>query len=261
MPSPFPGMDPYFEDPLIWEDFHADLASEIRAQLTPRLRPRYFAALIPRVTYEEIYVETTKGLAKPDVSVIRAGDRPLEAGAVAIAPAPMTGRVAQQVPITMVSVEIKEVGTGRLVTAIEILSPVNKRPGHDAHVDYLEKRRTFLRGPVNLLEIDLLRRGERFPIQDELPDAPYFVFLHRGRGSTKVGIWPLTLRDLIPLVPVPLLEPDPDQPLDLGLAIRNLYDRAAYELRIDYTKPPPKPELPPETAAWLTHGLENKTGA
>jgi hypothetical protein len=31
-------MDPFLEDPLIWEDFHADLASEIRAQLTPRLR-------------------------------------------------------------------------------------------------------------------------------------------------------------------------------------------------------------------------------
>ncbi|MBI4602622.1 MAG: DUF4058 family protein [Planctomycetes bacterium] len=261
MPSPFPGMDPYLEDPLIWEDFHAALAYEIRAQITPRLRPRYFAALIPRVTYEEVYIETTRGVAKPDVSVIRTSDRRLEAGAVAIAPAPMTGTVPQQVPINMVSVEIKEVGSGRLVTAIEILSPVNKRPGHDAHAEYVEKRRAFLRGPVNLLEIDLLRRGERFPTQDKLPDAPYFVFLHRGRGSTKVGIWPLTFTDPIPCIPLPLLEPDPDQPLDLGLAIANVYDRAAYELRIDYTKPPPKPGLPPETAGWLARRLEGQPGA
>jgi hypothetical protein len=145
----------------------------------------------------------------------------------------MTAAVPQQVPVTMIFIEIKEVGSGRLVTAIEILSPVNKRPGHDAHADYAEKRRAFMRGAVNLLELDLLRRGARFPIQGELPDAPYFVFLHRGRGSTRVSIGPLGFAEPIPCVPAPLLEPDPDQPLDLGLAIRNVYDRAAYELRID----------------------------
>jgi hypothetical protein len=254
-------MDPYLEDPSIWEDFHADLASEIRAQLTPRLRPRYFAALVPRVTYEEVFIEATAHVTKPDVSVVRASDRTLEGGSVAIAPAPMTGTVAQQVPITMVSVEIREVGTARLVTAIEILSPVNKRLGHEAHTDYVEKRRTLMRSPVNLLEIDLLRRGERFPTQDELPHAPYFVFLHRGRGSTKVGIWPLTFTDAIPPVPVPLLEPDPDQPLELGQAIRNVYDRAAYELRIDYTKPPPKPDLSREVVTWLARTLADRPQA
>jgi hypothetical protein len=40
MPSPFPGMDPYLEPPNIWEDFHANLAGEIQAQLTPDRRHR-----------------------------------------------------------------------------------------------------------------------------------------------------------------------------------------------------------------------------
>lgn len=54
MPSPFPGMDPYLEDPSLWPDFHQRLASEIGRQLTPLLRPRYFAALEPRVIYEPL---------------------------------------------------------------------------------------------------------------------------------------------------------------------------------------------------------------
>ncbi|MCL4868402.1 MAG: DUF4058 family protein [Anaerolineae bacterium] len=33
--SPFPGMAPTYEDPLIWEDFHASLALEIRDRLAP----------------------------------------------------------------------------------------------------------------------------------------------------------------------------------------------------------------------------------
>ena len=57
MASPFPGMNPYLEHPNIWDDFHASLATEIRNQLAPNLRPRYFAALIPRVTYDEVVIE------------------------------------------------------------------------------------------------------------------------------------------------------------------------------------------------------------
>jgi hypothetical protein len=251
-------MDPYLEDPLISEDFHAALAAEIRDQLAPGLRPRYFAALIPRVTYEEVTIETARRVAKPDVSVLRVSERPLEEGAVAIAPPPLTGTVAHAVPVQMVSVEIREVGSARLVTAIEILSPVNKRRGHEAHGEYVEKRRKLMRSPVNLVEIDLLRNGERLPTREELPDAPYFVFVHRGRGSPDIGIWPLTFTRRIPVVPVPLLDPDPDQPLDLGAAIRAIYDRASYDLRIDYTNPPPTPDLPLDVAAWLAGAIADR---
>lgn len=48
MPSPFPGMDPYLEG-YLWPDVHNALASKIRQQLTPKLRPRYTARL-------EVYV-------------------------------------------------------------------------------------------------------------------------------------------------------------------------------------------------------------
>jgi hypothetical protein len=98
MPSPFPGMDPYLESPQLWEDFHGNLAVELQGQMQPRLRPRYFAALIPRVPYEEILVEE-RLVAKPDVSVVKVSDRPLPGRAVAIAPAPMTALLSLEVPV------------------------------------------------------------------------------------------------------------------------------------------------------------------
>jgi hypothetical protein len=257
MPSPFPGMNPYLEASDIWEDFHTNLATEIRTQLTPHLRPRYIAVLTPKVTYEELSIQEIR-LAKPDVGISQIDDRPLGAEAVAIAPAPLLGRVALEVPVKSQSIEIQETETGRLVTAIEILSPVNKRPGHEAFNTYRRKRRDLLRTEVHLLEIDLLRSGHRPPLATPLPDdAPYFIFLSRGQRRPTVEIWPLSLQKPIPVIPVPLLVPDPDVPLDLNQIIETIYDEAAYDLRLDYTQPPPKPDLNPEEAEWLETHLQS----
>src|SRR5271156_96108 len=49
MPSPFPGMDPYLESPVIWPDVHHELISGIRAALNPVLRPQYVARVELRV--------------------------------------------------------------------------------------------------------------------------------------------------------------------------------------------------------------------
>ena len=48
-------------------------------------------------------------------------------------------------PLRLFTVEVRESGTLQLVTAVEILSPVNKQPGHEAHGEYLRKRREMLR--------------------------------------------------------------------------------------------------------------------
>jgi uncharacterized protein DUF4058 len=101
------------------------------------------------------------------------------------------------------------------------------------------------------MEIDLLRSGQRPPLATPLPDAPYFVFLSRGTRRPTVEVWPLAFRDSIPVMPVPLLDPDPDAPIDLGLAIRKIYERASYDLRIDYRGDPPPPAIPPGDLAWL----------
>jgi hypothetical protein len=248
-------MDPYLEAPHIWEDFHANLAMEIQRQLAPGLRPRYVAALNPTVTYDEVVVEKTYRV-KPDVSVWQVDEQPWGGEAVAIAPAPLLGHVVLEEPIKLYSVEIREAATGLLVTAIEILSPVNKRPSHEAFEDYRRKRRDLLRSSVHLMEIDLLRTGHRPPLITPLPEAPYFVFLHRGDRRPEVEIWPLRFQHSIPLLPVPLLDPDPDAPLDLGRAIQTIYDAAAYDLRLDYHQPPPKPDLAPQDAEWIESRLQ-----
>jgi hypothetical protein len=247
-------MDPYLEAPDIWEDFHANLAMEIQGQLTPYLRPSYIAALTPMVTYEEIAIEEVRR-AKPDVGVVRIDYRSAAAEAVAIAPAPLVGEVAEELPVTSQSIEIRRVQEGTLVTAIEILSPVNKRPGQRAFDKYRTKRRDLMEAGVHVLEIDLLRGGNRPPLITPLPDMPYFFFLTRQEQYPKVEIWPLPLQQPFPIIPVPLAAPDPDIPLNLNQALQSIYDRVAYDLRIDYTQPPPPPDFSPEDAGWLDKHL------
>jgi hypothetical protein len=237
-------MDPYIEDPEIWSDFHLNLATEIQAILNAEIRPRYIARLNSRVTYEVIEIARTRGV-RPDVAVWQPQPPRGEMGgtAYAIAPAPFESEVSVELPLRLVSIEIRQTDSMELVTAIEVLSPVNKRPGHEAYGEYLRKRRELLRSMTHLLEIDLLRGGQRPPLETDVPDAPYYVTLSREERRPKVEVWPLQLGEELPVLPVPLLAPDPDAPLDLGTAVAAVYERGGYADLIDYTQPPPPPEL------------------
>ena len=137
------------------------------------------------------------------------------------------------------------------MTVIEILSPVNKRPSHEAYLAYQRKRRDLLRSEVHLLEIDLLRGGERPQLERPVPAAPYYVILSRAQRRPTVEVWPIQLADCLPVLPVPLLEPDPDVPLDLGGAVARVYERGAYASQIDYRQQPPPPVYCKADAGWL----------
>lgn len=256
MPSPFPGMDPYVEHPEIWRDFHSDLAAEMRAALNRVLQPRYVARLVPRVTYEFVEIGDQRSV-RPDVGVWQPQPASGEAsrGRTAIVPAPVESLVAMELPLRLFTVEIRETGELRLVTSIEILSPVNKRPGHEAYDEYLRKRREMLRSAAHLIEIDLLRGGRRPPLERPVPPAPYYVTLSRIDRRPKVEVWPIQFHEKLPTVPVPLLEPDPDVSLDLGRIVSAVYERGAYGRLIDYSQPPPPPPLSGEEAAWLDQHL------
>jgi uncharacterized protein DUF4058 len=261
MPSPFPGMDPYIETSELWSDFHGNIAPEIQARLNRAIQPRYVARLIPYVTYEIIEVAQARGV-RPDVGVWQPQPpRGAASGGVAvITPAPAESRVPLELPLRLYNVEIRETGTHLLVTAIEILSPVNKRRGHEAREEYLRKRRDLLRSAAHLIEIDLLRGGERPPLEDPIPPAPYYVLLSRADCRPKVEVWPIPLADRLPVLPVPLLEPDPDVPLDLGAAVASVYERAAYGAQIDYRQPPPPPPLSPAETEWVEQLLRDQRG-
>ncbi|MEC4881388.1 MAG: DUF4058 family protein [Scytonema sp. PMC 1070.18] len=245
MPSPFPGMDPYLES-YLWSDVHNALANKIRQQLTPQLRPRYTARLEIYLV-EDTTPEAEVGILYPDVKVLQVkqssvtrllsteGNSP-----VATTPFALTLPVLQPIEVRVPSIEIRDTAKNILVACIEILSPVNKRePGLTT---YRQKRQRLYQANVHLIEIDLLRRGIRPFNHPRIPEVPYLISLIRAKLGV-VNLWTLTLQDSLPTIPVPLREPDPDVPLNLAIALNEIYDEAAYDLSIDYHQPPPPPPL------------------
>lgn len=251
MPSPFPGMDPYLESPH-WAGFHTQMITEIARQLTPKLRPRYVALVEERFvleTHDGVSIAST--VAYPDVSVTTTfGGAAETAVSVSVAPYRLVTAMPEAVP--HVSVEIRDVANRELVTAIEVLSPSNKRG--EGRAEYLNRRATFLRSHVHLLEIDLLRAGQRLPMRESLPPAPYYVFLSRAEDRPLTDVWPISLRKPLPQVPVPLLAQDRDVQLDLQRAVAAIYDDFGYDLLVDYREQP-KVALQGEDSHWAEETL------
>ncbi|MCB0065303.1 MAG: DUF4058 family protein [Caldilineaceae bacterium] len=253
MPSPFPGMDPYLEG-YLWPDVHHRLASQISDQLTPHLRPRYVARIEIQVVVDEA-PQSEIGIMYPDLEIVRGRQQPASPivspsiyGGTTVIEAPMATPASitvrlPEIEVRLATVEIHDTAQNQLVTSIEILSPVNKHePGL---TKYREKWRRLRNAHVHLLEIDLLRRGQRSFTHPEIPKSHYRMSLLRA-GSSMVSVWAVNLTDPLPVVPVPLRQPDADVNLDLGLALQTIYDRAAYDLSIDYTETPPPPALTAE---------------
>ena len=142
--------------------------------------------------------------------------------------------------------EIRDRRNRQLVTVIELLSPANKRPGGDRD-QYLAKRQKVLASTAHLVEIDLLRGGQRPPVAD-LPACDYCVLVSRSEARPRVGLWPLQLRDRLPVIPIPLRNPDPDAQLDIQAVLHDIYDRARYATYLYDGSP--DPPLSPEDEAW-----------
>jgi hypothetical protein len=162
---------------------------------------------------------------------------------------PLTAELATIMPVAVphVTIEIRDTANRQLVTAIEVLSPTNKRG--DGREEYLAKRRRLLLSSAHLVEIDLLRQGQRVPMEQPLPPAPYFVFSSRSERRPLLDVWPIALGDPLPTVPIPLLEEDPDVPLPLQAALTAIYDAFSYDLAVDYQRPP-EVSLPPSETPW-----------
>lgn len=243
-------MDPYLEG-YLWPDVHHRLASEIARRLGAQIRPRYVARLEITVV-EDIYPEVEIGVMYPDVEVLLA-QRPstLHEPAPTLSTdliAPIILPLMNPVPLRIASVEVRDVANNELVTSIEILSPVNKRePGL---TKYREKQRRLREGRIHVLEIDWLRRGIR-PLQHpRLPESAYLITLIRAQ-SAQAELWPISLPDTLPTVPVPLRPPDLDARLEFGPILQTIYDEAGYDLSIDYAQPPSPPELSADEIAWM----------
>lgn len=265
--SPFPGMDPFLEDPEIWMDFHHALAEEIRGQLNTRLSPRYYAGVEAHTVMESIGIgllhTTSSHAMRPDIGVFE----PFEAAlmnapsaptAFATRPAPVRRLVTTPSAFKVRAVRIYETDTSTLVTSIEVLSPANKRG--EGLEQYRYKRSQLLDSTVHLLEIDLLRGGTRPGPELHNPtlDTDYVLLVNRAGVQRISEIWPIALNETLPELPVPLLEPDPDVPLDLNAALANVYVRARYEQRLNYHRPTPAPQLRAAMAEWANELLSEQ---
>ncbi|ETX05566.1 DUF4058 family protein [Candidatus Entotheonella palauensis] len=257
MPSPFPGMDPYLEARNIWPGFHHRLADELADRLNRYIGPKYYADVDVHTVVEDISISASKTVY-PDVGVVEPMTPTPPVGSV-VAEAVMSPAPIQRLVVTgqakLRSVRVYITETDELVTAIEILSPYNKRG--EGLAEYRLKRSTLLNAPVHLVEIDLLRSGRRpGPEVDDPPldEADYILLVNRSREDDPrriSEIWPVQLSEVLPALPVPLAPPDPDVGLDLNAAIQAVYARAGYDWRLHYDQPVPPPKLRPEMADWL----------
>jgi hypothetical protein len=229
-------MDPYLEGSL-WMSFHTQLAAEIARQLAPLIRPRYLALTAERFVLEwpDAVGITVAGLY-PDVAVTQRRPDPLPGALAALSTATLRIPTVMATAVPHVTVEIRDAAQRQLVTAIEVLSPTNKRG--EGRSEYLATRQRILASTAHLLEIDLLRSGQRVPMEQPLPPGPYFVFLSRAADRPWSEVWPIALPDPLPTVPVPLLGNDAEAPLDLQKAFATVYDAVGYDLAIDYASPP-----------------------
>jgi hypothetical protein len=227
-------MDPFIEDQE-WEDFHSRFNTAISDALAPDVEPRYIVRVERRV-YVEHGLEGTEQVRWPDISVLWSGGEPLPdsgtqtgtsiAPVECLLPGPQERRETYLV--------IRDVTTMEVVTVIETLSPANKRASSDGREQYLEKREEILRSKTNLVELDLLRGGQRLPVV-KMPPGDYFAVVRRGhRRPQRADIFHWTIRDPLPRITIPLKKDDAEAPLDLQQVFTTVYDRARYQLSLNY---------------------------
>ena len=147
--------------------------------------------------------------------------------------------------------------TGRLITVLELLSPTNKRES-DERDRYLRKCRGYITSGVNLVEIDLLRPGASiFPqaVRNVLQQAGacYGICVFRAALPVAREVYPIRLRDRLPVIGIPLRPTDADAVLDLQPLIDQCHERGRYHLlnyRIEL-----EPPLAADDASWVAQLL------
>lgn len=241
-------MDPFLEGS-IWPDVHHNLAAAIQELLAQKIAPKYVAR-VETYTVEDTEPQSEVGITYPDIAILhrRELQEPTAAYQENMAVTAPDLVITTSITVRIPAIHIFDTAKNRLVTCIEILSPVNKRiPGWQT---YHDKRKDLHLAGVHLLEIDLLRRGKRHVTNPKIPDSDYLFSLWRA-GHNKLEIWTNRLQETLPLLPVPLISPDPDAVLPLKTALDMIYQRGLYNLSIDYSKSPAPPELSEETIQWI----------
>ena len=256
MPSPFPGMDPYFESGR-WSGFHSVFVNQLGWEISAKLPDGYVALTEERLIVEEVVEEPrrrSKIFTAPDVSVVRERKSRSRRSATAMLEPPMRVGTAMPFSYPEAFLEIRDTEKMKLATSIELLSPTNKGSHRN---EYLTKRERALVAGVNLVEIDLLIGGRRLPTKKPLPNNNYFVLVCRATNPTMTDLWPFSLNESLPKIPIPLKAADGDIAIDLQALFTRIYDHVRYARSLDYSKPPETP-LSVTDLAWVRRRLKSK---
>ncbi len=246
--NPFPGMNPFLE--IHWLDVHTTLIGYVRDAIADELPE----GLVAR-SEEHLAVD-----ALDDAPSIRADVGVSERWREGLPPVwtpesdPPGGGTTQVATPEIVAVDPVperwiEIRTpkGRLVTAIEILSPANKGAGR---ARYLQKQGRYLHSGANLVEIDLLRGGvptvsltaEMRELLRPMPEARYEICVARAGMPERREVYRWALAEPIPTIRVPLRYTDNDIPLALQPLLNRAYRTGRYALeafRVEDLRPEP----------------------
>jgi hypothetical protein len=245
-------MDPYLEDPTLWPDVHHELISVARELLLAQLRPRYFVQIDERLYLADDNDEA-KAVIIPDIRVRKVRSGPSRGGTAAVVAAPgLQFGYGFEFDVHESYLKLVDRESNNVITVIEILSPANKVRNSAGRRDYESKRKDVLSGGTHFVEIDLLREGVPLPTPPTVPPHEYLAVVWRfPKGELKpirLG-WPMSIREPLQPIPIPVRPEDPDAVLDLQKMLDTAYERAGYELRVNYAKDP-IPPLQGELAQW-----------
>lgn len=252
MKSPFPGMDPYLEQR--WESVHQSLTIYARDAIQPQLPEDLWALSEDRVFVESDSERIRQIVPDTHVSQVypprRADDAALRDQGLGVAE-PVVFDLHEPL-ITESYVCIRERGGGRVVTVIEFLSVANKSGGVGQE-KYLEKQAEVLRSDASLVEIDLVRAGRRVLALPhyEIPveyRGDYLACISPGWKRNRRELYPMPLRQRLPVLPIPLRPNETRVQLDLQALIEQAYRTGRYD-RLDYRQAL-EPPLSPEEATW-----------
>ncbi|MFI5454677.1 MAG: DUF4058 family protein [Isosphaerales bacterium] len=239
MPSPFPGIDPFLEDQHYWEEFHSKFMNWTQDTLAEWVPDAYEVRIEERVslTYEED--PDFKRTLQPNVAVLRqtgVGSAAVSAAnALTLMPVSLSLPMYQLEEVIEHRIEIRRRPDRFPVAVIELLSPSNKEPPGDRL--YSRKRLELIHQAVHLVELDFLIGGKRLAMEDELPAGDYYALVSRAEQRPRSDVYAWSIRDPLPTIPIPLLAPDPDIPLDLAAIFATVFQRGRYNRSIHYSAP------------------------
>ncbi|MDX1925424.1 MAG: DUF4058 family protein [Pirellulaceae bacterium] len=231
MRSPFPGMDPFLESR--WPEVHARLIVYATNQINSHLPDDLQANIEENLA---VYADDRSDRSiRPDVNVSEDPFRATSpvATSTAVLAEPLVVRRPKN-PNRHVEIVTAD---GRLITAIEFISPWNK-VGTRAREQYTRKQLDYLDAGVNLVEIDLVRQGSYVLAAslDDIPESqrtPYMICVYRDTEPDQFELYRAPLQERLPNIPIPLRPGERDIVLELQPLIDECYRDGRYH-RIDY---------------------------